>query len=233
MFADGALGTIAAAKSTPLLVGGTGLYFRSLEQGVADLPKSDPVIRSRLTEQLNAEGSAVLHARLRHIDPQSAARIHANDPQRLVRALEVFEITGKPLTELWRSRQGVAFAGTVVKLALVPTERSALHAKVKDRFAEMLERGLVNEVADLLNNGQLEAESPAMRSVGYRSVVEYLNGRVSRAELLDDGASATRQLIKRQITWLRREKAVEWFDSEDPKTSDKVLSLLAQTLFKH
>lgn len=226
--AQHAIAAVRARGRLPLLVGGTGLYFRALEQGLAVLPPADPAVRARLAAELERDGAAALHARLAALDPQAAARIHPNDPQRLLRALEVHALCGETLTSLWSAAQLAPHAGEIVKLVIAPTERAALHRDLAARFHRMLERGLVNEVRALRDNPRLTAQAPAMRCVGYREVWRYLDGACARAEMIERGIVATRQLAKRQLTWFRRESGALWLDSRDPALLDRALVRIAQ-----
>lgn len=225
--ATAALAGIAARGRVALLVGGTGLYFRALEHGLAPLPAADPAVRATLRDELARDGAAALHARLAMLDPAAAARIHPRDPQRLLRALEVHALSGRRMSELWQARALPGLTAPVVKVALAPVARSALHASLAARFRDMLERGLVNEVRALARSHALTAHSPAMRSVGYREVWRYLAGELDWAGLLERGITATRQLAKRQLTWLRREPDCVWFDAASPDLPRQVAALLA------
>jgi tRNA dimethylallyltransferase len=190
----------------PLLVGGTMLYFKVLRDGLASMPAATPEIRARILEQAHSSGWPALHQRLQQVDPEAAARIHPNDPQRLQRALEVFESSGKPLSELHRTAhlEGPdSLPFRLLFLGMLPRERKALHEQIARRFHTMLEQGLVEEVRGLHARGDLDASLPAMRSVGYRQVWEYLDGRIDYQTMVDKGIAATRQLAKRQLTWLR------------------------------
>jgi len=218
---------ITAAGRIPLLVGGTGLYFRALRRGLSDLPPAAPEVRARLEQEAAERGWAALHQRLCQVDPVAAARIHPNDPQRLQRALEVYELTGRPLSEQQGDR-GEVLPYQVLALAVAPTDRELLHARIRDRFHAMLEQGLVGEVEGLLRRGDLGPDKPSIRCVGYRQVWSYLTGEVGYAAMVEQGVSATRQLAKRQFTWLRSEPDCHWFDSSDARLQDKVLKLLGQ-----
>jgi tRNA dimethylallyltransferase len=207
-FADDALAAMHAARAqgrVPLLVGGTGLYFRALQQGLSPLPEADPALRERLRAEAERDGWPALHARLASLDPEAAARIGRNDAQRLSRALEVIETTGQPLSALQQGPARTAFPWRVLKLALLPGERTALHARIAVRVERMLAGGLVEEVRALRARGDLDRELPALRAVGYRQTWDHLDGAVPRAELAARIVYATRQLAKRQTTWLRRE----------------------------
>ncbi|MDJ0739509.1 MAG: tRNA (adenosine(37)-N6)-dimethylallyltransferase MiaA [Gammaproteobacteria bacterium] len=218
-FRDDALREMRAiieAGRIPLLVGGTMLYFRALQHGLAALPAADPAIRARLDAELASHGLAALHRRLRDVDPRAAERIHANDPQRTLRALEVWEASGRPLSEL-QAAGSEPMPYRAVKLVRAPASRAALHERIDRRFVAMLEHGLVDEVADLVARGDLTPELPSMRSVGYRQVWEWLRGECSRDDMVARAQAATRQLAKRQYTWLRSEPAAHWLDPDaDP-----------------
>lgn len=189
----------------PILVGGTMLYFNALNNGLAELPEADPVIRAKLDEELITLGKEALHQRLASIDPESAARIHPNDPQRIQRALEVYEITGKPLTACFTEVQQKEIPYQKIKLVVAPKERFTLHGSIARRFNQMLDQGFIEEVETLLNRGDLNETLPSIRAVGYRQVWAYLHGAYDKATMVEKGIAATRQLAKRQFTWLRRE----------------------------
>ena len=201
--------SILAAGRVPLLVGGTMLYFRALQYGLSELPSADATVRARLDAWAAREGWSALHAYLQQVDPVSAARIHPNDPQRLQRALEVFELTGRPLSSFHAQGRAGDFDYRLLKLGLVPRDRALLHARIAARFETMLAAGLVDEVKALRARGDLDISMPSMRSVGYRQVWEYLDGNYDYATMVTKGVAATRQLAKRQLTWLRSEKGVE------------------------
>lgn len=204
------IAAIQAAGRIPLLVGGTLLYFRALERGLAELPSADPALRARLAVEFAERGSAVLHARLARFDPASAARIHVHDQQRIQRALEVYELTGRSLTELCARPRNETLSFRIIKLILVPVERHVLHERIERRFHIMLEQGLVAEVARLKARGDLGLDRPALRAVGYRQVWAYLDGLLDEAAMIERGIAATRQFAKRQMTWLRAEKEAFW-----------------------
>lgn len=203
----------------PLLAGGTMLYFRALERGLAVLPEADYAIRARLEDEAERQGWAVLHARLAVVDPEAAARIHMNDPQRIQRALEVYELTGEPLSHLLERTGGEPFPYPIAKWIVAPRDRAWLHARIAMRFRQMLEQGLVDEVQRLRERGDLDTSKPAIRAVGYRQVWEYLDGNYDYDTMVNRGIAATRQFAKRQLTWLRAETGGEWFASEDPDLS--------------
>ena len=202
---------ISASGRIPLLVGGTMLYYRALQYGLSALPKADPGVRAELQRELEAHGLEALHDRLARVDPLAAQRIHRNDPQRTLRALEVWELTGRPLSEL-QTTAGQPMPFRAIKLVRAPASRAQLHRRIDGRFLAMLENGFVEEVERLVARGDLHPEMPAMRSVGYRQVWAWLRGEFSRDEMVERGQAATRQLAKRQITWLRSEQACHWLD---------------------
>ena len=188
----------------PLLVGGTMLYFHALTWGLADLPEGDLQVRAQIDAEAAAAGWASVHQELARVDPEAAARIHVNDPQRIQRALEVYRVTGAPITRLQQSRSSV-FAGVkVMEFALAPLERAVLHERIEARFQAMLAAGLLDEVRGLRERSDLRAEHPSMRAVGYRQVWRYLAGQCGFEEAKQQAIAATRQLAKRQLTWLRR-----------------------------
>lgn len=210
-FVSDARREIAQARGAgrlPVLVGGTHLYYRALARGLSPLPPADPPLRERLAAELAQHGSVVLHERLRGLDPVAASRIHRNDPQRLLRALEVIEITGEPLSA--QQNQAQSDAGLpLLACALLPPDRAQLHNKIAERLDGMLRAGLVDEVRALAADPRNSPDSPAMRCVGYRQVLAHLNGEYDLAEARDRAVYATRQLAKRQLTWLRKEPHVE------------------------
>ncbi|MDT4288174.1 tRNA (adenosine(37)-N6)-dimethylallyltransferase MiaA [Methylomonas sp. MO1] len=190
----------------PLLVGGTMLYFSALTQGLAQLPEADPEIRQRLDQELQDLGKEVLHARLAQVDPQAAARIHVNDPQRIQRALEVYEISGRPLSSFFDADQQAEHPFRFIKLIVAPEQRSTLHAKIAERFDQMLTLGFLDEVQALWQRGDLDESMPSIRCVGYRQAWSYLSGEYDLTTMRDKAIIATRQLAKRQFTWLRKEQ---------------------------
>lgn len=212
---------VSARGRVPLLVGGTGLYFRALQQGLSDLPQADPRVRARLAAEAEALGWATLHRRLSTLDPVAAARISCNDVQRLQRALEVIELTGRPLSEQQQGSQ-VTFPWRVLKLALLPPDRRVLHDRIVRRFDAMLADGFLDEVRLLRKRGDLHADLPAIRAVGYRQAWEYLDGHTDQATFRDRAIFATRQLAKRQITWLRSDHAARVFDPDRPGLHERV-----------
>ncbi len=205
------MGEITARGNVPLLVGGTMLYFKALREGLSDMPQADAVLRDEIEQAAQQRGWAAMHAELMQLDPQTAARLHPTDTQRIQRALEVVRLTGEPMTKLWEKHRGEALPYRVLPLALIPSDRAVLHQRIADRFAAMLEMGLLEEVQRLREKYPLHADLPSMRCVGYRQAWSHLEGEVDRDELLNRGIFATRQLAKRQLTWLRS-MAVEEMD---------------------
>ena len=210
----------------PLLVGGTMLYYRALEYGLSDLPQKDEEVRKGLEEEARALGLEVMHQRLSKVDPVSAARIHPNDPQRLLRALEVYIITGEPMSRLWERASREQLPYRLIKLALVPGERSLLHERIELRFRQMVRNGLVEEVEKLHARGDLSPNLPSIRCVGYRQVWNYLEGEWDHSTMVERGITATRQFAKRQFTWLRSERNVESFDSTKRNLVENALKFL-------
>jgi len=208
----------------PLLVGGTMLYFKALLDGLSPLPPADENIRKSIEEKALLEGWQAIHAELAKVDPTSAARIHPNDPQRLNRALEVYLISGRSLTDLTQDK-GDTLDYNVVQFAVACNDRELLHRRIEQRFNNMLEQGFENEVKGLILRGDLHLNLPSMRCVGYRQMWEYLSGDINYDEMVFKGICATRQLAKRQITWLRGWKhPIEWINSNDPETLFELFS---------
>jgi len=218
---------ISAQGRVPLLVGGTGLYFRALQQGLSDLPEADPATRARLVAEAQQLGWSAMHARLAALDPAAAARIGSNDVQRLQRALEVIELTGRPLSELQRGSAATHFPWRVLKLALLPADRRVLHERIARRFDAMLAEGFLDEVRALRARGDLHADLPAIRAVGYRQAWEHLDGRTDAAMFRDRAVYATRQLAKRQITWLRSDISARIFDPDRPDLGGRARAAVA------
>lgn len=221
---------IQAAGRIPLLVGGTMLYFRALEQGLSVLPPADPAVRERLEEEAARHGWGVLHARLAAVDPEAAARIHPNDPQRIQRALEVWELTGRPLSELQRAGRDEPLPFHVVKAQIFPEDRDRLHERIEERFRQMLELGLWDEVETLYSRGDLDPSMPSVRAVGYRQLWRHLAGELGREEAVRAGIIATRQLAKRQMTWLRGDQGGHAFTAAVDRTLQNVMDLVVGTL---
>ena len=231
-----AMDEITRAGRIPLLVGGTMLYFKALRDGLADMPAADPQVRAALEQEAAEAGLQTLHRKLAEVDPESAARIHPNDPQRLIRALEVFRVSGITMSE-HRARQrsqkaaeGAPESGvlpyTVAQLTIAPAQRLLLHQRIEQRFVTMIEQGFVEEVEKLRNRGDLHLGLPSMRAVGYRQVWEYLDGQLIRDEMIQRGVIATRQLAKRQFTWLRSWGRTHWLDSSASDNLPRALKYL-------
>ncbi len=223
----GLMAEISASGQIPLLVGGTGLYFRALQSGLAELPPADEQIRAELEVAAQRHGWAALHQRLVEVDPISAARIHPNDPQRIQRALEVYMLTREALSALLARQQTAPLPYTIHKIVLAPHSRDILRERISQRFYQMLEQGLLEEVNALYRRGDLNLSMPSMRAVGYRQVWLYLTGELGKAEMTEAAITATRQLAKRQLTWLRREQDAIWVDSEQTSRYEAVLKNLS------
>lgn len=204
---------ITAAGRIPLLVGGTMLYFKALLEGLSPLPSADPAVREQIEQQAAEQGWQAMHRQLQQIDPVAAERIHPNDPQRLTRALEVFCISGKTLTELTKIA-GESLPYQVHQFAIAPVSRELLHQRIELRFKQMLAAGFEAEARALFSRGDLHQDLPAIRCVGYRQMWSYLSGDISYDEMVFRGICATRQLAKRQMTWLRGWESVYWLDSD-------------------
>lgn len=242
---------ITDAGRIPLLVGGTMMYFKALSQGIADLPKGSPALRQEIEQQGHREGWKALHEELERLDPVAARKIHPNNRQRLVRAIEVCRLSGRAMSDIWQEGSAstgsaltgqnvdtdytnweeVSFDGlpyNVVNFAIVPRERKDLHARIEKRFLKMLDEGFIDEVKALHQRGDLTPELPSIRCVGYRQVWDYLEGRISYEDMVAKGVAATRQLAKRQITWLRSWPKVHWLETEDTGKYAKVVGWIAQ-----
>ncbi|WP_159580317.1 tRNA (adenosine(37)-N6)-dimethylallyltransferase MiaA [Alteromonas sp. KUL106] len=206
------IGDILARGKVPILAGGTMMYFNALINGISPLPKSNENVRDEITEQAQRLGWSKLHDELRSVDPVSGERIHPNDPQRITRALEVFRSTGKTLT-YWQQQEGDKCPYNIAQFAIAPAERAVLHTRIATRFDTMLEQGFEKEVLKLYERSDLHEALPSIRSVGYRQMWQYLDGQLSYAEMREKGIIATRQLAKRQLTWLRGWEQVTWLDT--------------------
>ncbi len=218
---------IAEQGRIPLLVGGTMLYFKALLYGLSDMPSADEATRQKLEAETETLGLAAMHARLAKVDPESAARIHPNDPQRIQRALEVYELTGISLTS-WQAKPADPLPYEPIQIALVPTDRRWLHQRIELRFQQMLDQGLIEEVKRLYRRNDLNENKPSIRAVGYRQVWQYLQGQLSYDEMQERGIIATRQLAKRQLTWLRSMPDLNNFDCLNNTLEDEVLNFLKQ-----
>ncbi len=209
-----AIEEIRQSGRIPLLVGGTMMYFKSLIDGISPLPEANADIRSQIEKEAEEKGWDELHAELATIDPESANRIHPNDPQRLTRALEVFRITGNTLTQL-TAIKGQRLTGDVLQFAISPKDRKTLHERIELRFEQMVEQGFKEEVVQLKARGDLHENLPSIRCVGYRQMWQHLNGEYDFDEMIFKGVCATRQLAKRQLTWLRGWDELTWLEMED------------------
>lgn len=224
----------------PLLVGGTMMYFKALLEGMADMPAADECIRADIDREAQLHGWDYVHEQLAKVDPQAAAQIHPNHSQRLSRALEVFRVSGKTMTQLReqqdRQAQDLRNAYDVIQIAIAPRDRKVLHARIARRYELMLEQGFIQEVQGLIDRGDLHSELPAVRAVGYRQVWEFLHGEYDHEQMIARGVAATRQLAKRQLTWLRGWEDLKWVltDTESGENRPKelliheILNLLSQ-----
>lgn len=208
----------------PILVGGTMLYFNALTRGLAELPEANPEIRARLDLDLARSGKEAMHQRLASIDPDAAARIHVNDPQRIQRALEVYEISGRPLTAFFTADRMHSIPYRKIKLIVAPPDRKILHDMIAQRFRSMLASGLIDEVEALYRRGDLTEKMPALRAVGYRQVWSYLAGEVDLETMTEKAIAATRQLAKRQFTWLRKMDDARRFQTGDADLLGQMLA---------
>jgi tRNA dimethylallyltransferase len=213
---------ITARDKIPLLAGGTLLYYKALIEGLAELPRADPVVRAAIDAQAAAEGWPAVHAELSRVDPATAARLHTTDAQRIQRALEVFRLSGRPMSELIAEGQAPRAHYRFLSLGLLPSERSVLHERIARRFDAMLRAGLKDEVSHLRSKYMLSLKLPSMRCVGYRQVWEAQDGIAPRGELRDRGIAATRQLAKRQITWMTNTLKPETFDCLADDVCDQI-----------
>ena len=207
-----AMKDLAARGRIPILAGGTGLYFHALLHGLSAMPEADAQVREQLQSEAQSRGWDALHAELAEHDPQAAARIHRNDPQRIVRALEVLRLSGRPISDWQRAGRPTPFPFRVLKLVLAPADRTVLHERIARRFDAMLEAGFLEEMAALRADPRLHPELPAMRAVGYRQAWTFLDGGEQADSFRDRAIAATRQLAKRQLTWLRGQLDARWLD---------------------
>ncbi|NRA22529.1 MAG: tRNA (adenosine(37)-N6)-dimethylallyltransferase MiaA [Oceanospirillaceae bacterium] len=217
---------IVRRNKIPLLVGGTMMYFNALTKGMANLPEADQAVRQQIAEHALSEGWPAVHAQLQEVDPESAARLAPNDSQRIQRALEVYKISGKTLTAHWATQQLQKLPYNVLNLAIMPRERKTLHQRIEQRFKLMLQQGFVAEVEALYQRGDLSLELPSMRCVGYRQAWMHIEGEIDLNGLQEKAVIATRQLAKRQITWLRSWDELQWLDFESVDLTARVLKLL-------
>jgi tRNA dimethylallyltransferase len=223
-----AMEEIWARGRQPLFVGGTMLYFHTLSAGIAALPDRDLDVRAEIDARAAAIGWAGVHRELAAVDPDAAARIHANDPQRIQRAMEVYRLTGQPISRLQQSRVSALAGVDVLEFVLAPSDRKILHERIQARFDAMIEAGLVDEVRRLRERSDLNAEHPSMRAVGYRQVWRYLDGQCALVEASEQAIAATRQLAKRQLTWLRARRTATWFDSTHAEVALQIARALTE-----
>ena len=214
----------------PLLVGGTMLYFKTLREGLNELPESNPVVRAALNAEIAQHGIRHLHLQLAQVDAATAMRLHSTDTQRIQRAMEIYRITGAPMSGLIGHRQNTALPCRIIPIALIPGDRAQLHARIATRFKTMLELGLVDELHTLRKKYSLHARMTAMRCVGYRQAWQFMEGEIDDVQLLETGTAATRQLAKRQLTWLRAMPDNIEVDCLRPDLAQKVINILSQLL---
>jgi len=218
---------ITARGRIPLLVGGTMLYFKALREGLSPLPQAEAALRAELDAEIAQYGIEHLHAELAKVDAETAARLHATDTQRIQRALEIYRVSGQPMSILIRQQEQNPLPYNILPIALVPSDRAVLHQRIATRFAAMLEQGLVNELHGLREKYPLQRNMTSMRCVGYRQAWEYLEGEITATELLEKGVAATRQLAKRQLTWLRSTPDILELDCLAPRLNEHVLKQIA------
>lgn len=216
--------SITAAGKVPLLAGGTMLYFNALEHGLSKLPAADPAVRQVLETQAAEIGWPAMHEILQEKDPVAAARIHPNDPQRIQRALEVITISGQPMSELQAKTAGETLAYRIHKIIISPEPRSVLHSRIEQRYDLMIKEGFIDEMKSLYSRSDLHADLPSMRAVGYRQAWEWLDGQCSFEQMREKAIVATRQLAKRQLTWLRREGVSVWYDLQAEGSKQEIFA---------
>jgi tRNA dimethylallyltransferase len=221
---------ISARGRVPLLVGGTMLYFKALLEGLSDLPSSDPGVRAKIDEEAAQRGWPAMHADLARVDAATAARLNPGDSQRIQRALEIYRVSGRPMSELIRQTAEPSLPFQAVTVGLIPSDRGELHRRIEERFDAILANGLIDELRSLRERHPLRAELPSMRCVGYRQAWQFLDGELTGTELRDRGIFATRQLAKRQLTWLRAMSGVEIFDCLDHRLEMAVLDFIRRAL---
>lgn len=221
---------ITASGKVPLLVGGTMLYFRALEHGLSDLPAADEDVREHLERQAAEIGWPAMHDILAQKDPQAAARIHPNDPQRIQRALEVIHVSGRSMSDLQADTSGDALNYRIHKIIVSPADRAALHQRIEQRFDLMLKEGFLDEMKALHSRSDLNANLPSMRAVGYRQAWDWLEERLTFEQMRERAIIATRQLAKRQLTWLRRESVSVWYDLQADGARETIANALGEFL---
>jgi tRNA dimethylallyltransferase len=221
---------ITARGKIPLLVGGTMLYFKTLREGLSPLPQADAALRAELDAEIARHGIEHMHAKLAEVDAETAARLHSTDTQRIQRAMEIYRLSGQPMSVLIKQQEENPLPYRILPIALIPSDRAVLHQRIATRFAEMLKQGLLDELRGLREKYPLHRDMTSMRCVGYRQAWEYLEGEVTEAELLDKGIAATRQLAKRQLTWLRSTPDVIELDCLAPELTQTALDILTKEL---
>ncbi|GAA0562142.1 tRNA (adenosine(37)-N6)-dimethylallyltransferase MiaA [Halomonas salifodinae] len=221
-----AMREITAAGRVPLLVGGTMMYYKRLMEGVAQMPAADPALRAELEAEAERRGLQALHEELARVDPRLAAELHPHNRQRLLRALEVYRLSGRPLSVLWAEQCRETLPWRTLSIGVAPAARAVLHERIERRFEAMLDQGFLEEVAALKARGDLHPDLPSMRCVGYRQAWEHLDGAYDRETLIAKGTAATRQLAKRQLTWLRGWPDLHWVDSQQADPLEGVLKLV-------
>ncbi len=221
---------IHARKKIPLLVGGTIFYFFALENGLSDLPSANPEVRATIANEMEVYGLAAMHARLEQIDPELANTIQPSDPQRIQRAFEIYYLTAKPPSHIMNTSTKHSLSFPLIKLGLCMLDRSELHARIEKRFEKMLESGLVDEVSGIVSRLENPNKEPCMRIIGYRQVFHYLRKECTYNEMIEKGMAATRQLAKRQLTWMRRQRNLTWVDADHPMVAENVSRYLRKQL---
>ncbi len=230
------MNAITGQGRAPLLTGGTMLYFKALADGLADLPAADQEVRARIAKRASEVGWRTLHSELAAKDPETAARIHPNDPQRIQRALEVIELSGRKMSDLHRQQREPGEEGArdwgyrVLKIVVCPQSRQELHTRIEQRFNQMLDEGFMDEMKTLRARGDLDPSLPSIRCVGYRQAWSYLEGESTFEEMCQKALAATRQLAKRQLTWLRRDSSALWYDLELESARDSVFEAVSHFL---
>jgi tRNA dimethylallyltransferase len=221
---------ITARGKIPLLVGGTMLYFKALREGLSELPQADPEVRATLDAEIAEHGIEHLHAELAKVDAETAARLAPADTQRIQRAMEIYRLTGQPMSVLFKQQTQHELPYDVTSIALVPSERSVLHQRIAVRFQQMLKDGLIDELRGLRDKYPLHPDMTSMRCVGYRQAWEYMDGEIDKGQLMEKGIAATRQLAKRQLTWLRSMSGNVELDCLAPNLEQMVLDLITQNI---
>ncbi len=217
---------ITARGKVPLLVGGTMLYYKALREGLSPLPQADAALRAELDAEIAQHGIEHLHAKLAEVDAETAARLYSTDTQRIQRAMEIYLVSGKPMSELIKQQEQNPLPYDILSIALIPSDRAVLHQRIAVRFEQMLKQGLVDELRSLRQKYALHRDMTSMRCVGYRQAWEFLEGEITEAELMEKGIAATRQLAKRQLTWLRSTPDCIELDCLQSRLADKVASIL-------